>query len=632
MALAQLAIALTLIGWADVTVESSRSDRVNASFQRSLAGLERPTERTMETIKRLDLASDYKRDVSNTLKTLEKKARANPDSDLVYALAELNWIEGTRLDRRRKPEALDRYIDAVAFASDFLFDPELVEGRQPSDPRFRMACDLYNGGLDRLIRAAQSNGRVEPEGVIRLKVHGKEQVFRVMLDSKTPWKATDVDQLLICSDYQVIGLPTKTYRWGLGVPMIGVRKSDRTGPGEERFYPPEMAFALTAFLRPNSKLRGNPQPADAPRECTLELIDPVKFHTIGEQPVMALESDLTTPLAYMWSRTDLSRYRWTGLLRPGDAGERAGLMLLRPYEPGKIPVVMVHGLASSPLAWIPMINDLLRDPTVQERYQFLLYVYPTGVTLPIAAAGLRDALNQAQKTFNAEGKDPAFSQMVLLGHSMGGLLSHAMVVDSEQKFWQLNTDRVFDDMVGPTDVLGELKKYYLFDALPFVKRVVFLASPHRGSELSRSLVGRVGSNLIVEPDHIAKLLARLIKDNPNAFDRRRFRRLPTSIDTLETNAPELLALMAMRPAPGVTFHSIIGSVRPGPVETTSDGVVPYRSSHFDGVVSELIVRSDHGVQKSPIAIEEVLRILKLHIGVKTGTPVTAVRPTAERVQ
>jgi hypothetical protein len=119
---------------------------------------------------------------------------------------------------------------------------------------------------------------------------------------------------------------------------------------------------------------------------------------------MWLESDLTTPLAYMWSRTDLGRYRWTGLLRPGDALGRAGLMLLRPYEPDKIPVVMVHGLWSSPLAWIPMLNELLRDPQIHRRYQFLLYLYPTGVPLPMAAAGLRAALREAQQEFDPRGE------------------------------------------------------------------------------------------------------------------------------------------------------------------------------------------------------------------------------------
>ncbi len=115
---------------------------------------------------------------------------------------------------------------------------------------------------------------------------------------------------------------------------------------------------------------------------------------------------MTTPLAYMWSRTDLNKFRWTGLFRPGQVADRAGLMLIRPYEPGKIPVVMVHGLMSSPLAWIPMLNELLRDPKINQNYQFLLYLYPTGMPIPIAAAGLRDSLEEARAQFNADGSRP----------------------------------------------------------------------------------------------------------------------------------------------------------------------------------------------------------------------------------
>ena len=122
------------------------------------------------------------------------------------------------------------------------------------------------------------------------------------------------------------------------------------------------------------------------------------------QTSLALEVDLTTPLAYMWSRTDLDRYRWTGLLRPEQALERANLLLIRPYEPGKIPVVMVHGLISTPLAWIPMLNELLRDPVIQSKYQFMLYMYPTGVPIPIAAAGLRESLAQAKMMYDPDGR------------------------------------------------------------------------------------------------------------------------------------------------------------------------------------------------------------------------------------
>ena len=628
MILAQWSIVLAMVAYTDVTVSPAKGDRTTTPFLKTLISLDKPSERTVETLRRNDLETRYRRDVTGVMMHLEKLAKANPDPDVVYALAEIAWVEGNRLDHRRKGEALDRYVDVVTYSYNFLFAPELADGRHPSDPRFRQACELYNGGLDRLIRAAQSNGRIEPDGVIRLKVHGREQVFRVFLDpKKSPWKASDVDQIILCADYVVGGLQNRTYQYGLGVPMIGIRKSDRTGPGHERFYPAEMAFPLTAFLRPPSKL-GAETATDG--EYTLDLVDPLQVNQVGTTPPMMLETDLTTPLAYMWSKTDLTKYRWSGLLRPEQNLERAGLMLIRPYEANKIPVVMVHGLASTPLAWIPMLNELLRDPRIQSRYQFMLYLYPTGVPFPIAAAGLRETLLEAEKTFNPTGADGEYGKMILLGHSMGGLLSHAMVVESADRFWGLNSDRRFDDLIGPQDVLNELKRYMFFKPLPFVGRVVFLATPHRGSDMSRGMIGRVGAGLISDSDHIAKLLSRLVKDNPEAFDRRRFRRLPSSIETLETNGDMLLALLGMKPAERVVFNSIIGSTRPGPVKSSSDGVVPYSSSHFDGAESELVVRSDHGVEIDSSAIKEVHRILLEHISTTpTGIAAGLTRPVRE---
>ena len=626
-------VAASLLGFADITVEPSRGDLANTPWQRTLNGLDRPTERTLETLKRLDLDARYRRDPEGALASLERTARQGPEPDLVFALSELSWVDARRLDRKRRPASLDRYLDAVAYAYDFLFDPELAAGRQPSDPRFRMAMDLYNGGLDQIIRsaaqaAARTKGRIEPGGTIRLKAHGRELNLRVGLE-KSPWKSEDIQELHLASDFVVAGLQTRTYQYGLGVPLIGVRRTETPGKGDDRFYPPEMAFPLTAFLQPNSRLRQADADIDAPRDCTLELLDPVQIRSVKLGGLsLGIEADLTTPLAYMWSRTDLSRYRWAGLLRPGESAERAGLMLLRPFEPGKIPVVMVHGLASSPLAWIPMLNELLRDPNIQQRYQFLLYVYPTGVPVQIAAVGLRESLQQAQEQFGRDPSDPtrpnaAFHDMVLLGHSMGGLLSHAMAVHSDNKFWELNSDRRFEDIVGPADVLRQLKRINFFEPVPAVRRVVFLATPHRGSDYSRRPVGRLSSSLISEPDSIGALLTQLIKDNPDAFDRRRFRRLPTSIDTLDPDSPVLNALLAMRPGAGVQFHSIIGSQRPGPVAQSTDGVVPYRSSHLDGVKSELVVRSGHGVQDDPEAIREVRRILLELMGTAAAAPEAA---------
>jgi hypothetical protein len=279
-----------------------------------------------------------------------------------------------------------------------------------------------------------------------------------------------------------------------------------------------------------------------------------------------------------------------------------------------------------------MINELLHDPIIQQRYQFFLYMYPTGVPIPIAMAGLRETLQQAKQMYDPNGRDPAFERTVLLGHSMGGLLSHAMVVESGEKFWQLNSDCRFGDIIGEPAVLSELRRFLFFQPLPFVKRVVFLATPHRGSDLSRNMIGRVGANLISEPDQISDLLSRLIKENPDAFDRRKFRRMPSSIENLETDSEVLLALLAMKPAPDVVFHSIIGSLRPGPVATTTDGVVAYRSAHFPAAVSELRVRSDHGVPKDHEAIQEVRRILLEHIGITVARNPSATADTTSSAQ
>ncbi len=412
-----------------------------------------------------------------------------------------------------------------------------------------------------------------------------------------------------------------------------MKKTDpKQAEGIGRFYPSEMAFPLTAILRPTSPIL-DPRNAksDATRDCTIDLVDPVQFRTIGQgADTLSIEADVTTPLAYMWSRTDLNKYRWTGLFRPGQATGRAGLMLIRPYEPGKIPVVMVHGLMSSPLAWIPMLNELLREPDIQQHYQFMLYLYPTGMPVPIASSGLRDSLEEARTRFNPNDTDPAFGKMVLLGHSMGGLLSHAMVVSDNELFWQMFTYKSFNDILGPPALLREIDHYIHFEPLPYVRRVVFLATPHRGSDYAHRLVGRVGTSLISEPDEYTKLIDQLVKDNPDTFPRR-IRHLPTSIETLDPESPVLTALLKMPVNPGVALNSIIGSIRPEARTSTTDGVVPYSSAHLDGVESEVVVHSGHDVQNNPLAIREVKRILLKHLAdqAPSPTPMGAPAPVSE---
>ena len=632
------------IGFVDLNFQATKSDRAHSALARSLSQFDKPSERTMETLTRQGLNKRYKTDPTRVLASLERTAQGQKDdADLIYALAELNWLEGRRHDQtklisfdRQRDQVLDRYLDALTYAYDYLFSPALAPGRQPSDPRFRLACDIYNAALERLIRTALVKGRVPMGESIELTLRGQKAKVRLAVDEGSPWPRNEIGEMMFASDYELTGVETQTRQYGVGVPMIALRKKlksddNPTTAALERFLPTEAAFPLTAFMHPKSRLE---QPLDkkGDEEFVVELIDPIRFRQVGSDPkaLLPLEFDLTTPLAYMWSKSeqfrDADREKISNLIKPGDLSKKSGLTLLRPYETGKIPVVMVHGLASSPLTWIPMINELMNDPRVRENYQFMLFAYPTGAHVPIAMSSLREALWQARTQFNTEGAAPDFDQMVLLGHSMGGLLCHSLAVSSGDRFWQLHSDRPFKEILGPPEVLTELRQFLFFEPMPSVRRVVYLATPHRGSDMSRGMIGRVSSSLIEDSDHIQKLLSTLIADNPDAFDRKRFRRLPNSIETLSTNNPVLTALMEMKSGPDVTFHSIIGANRPGPPADSTDGVVPYRSSHLDGVASEKLVRSDHSVQKSPEAIQEVRRVLIEHL-VKlrpaAGTPTPA---------
>ena len=128
--------------------------------------------------------------------------------------------------------------------------------------------------------------------------------------------------------------------------------------------------------------------------------------------------------------------------------EPTGLSLLRPYTRGKIPVVFIHGLWSNPWSWDRMIAELEADPSLADRYQSWTFGYSTGDPIPYSASLLRRDLQEVRRKFDPDDSDAAFNRMVLVGHSMGGLLTKMMVQDSGTRLWRLISDRPIDDARG----------------------------------------------------------------------------------------------------------------------------------------------------------------------------------------
>ncbi len=308
-----------------------------------------------------------------------------------------------------------------------------------------------------------------------------------------------------------------------------------------------------------------------------------------------------TPASPPTSMTELLRY------------EPTGLSLLSPYVRGKVPVVFIHGLWSNPTSRHRMIASLEVDPAIKDRYQFWTFGYSTGDPIPYSAHLLRRNLDEARRKLDSDHSDAAFDRMVIVGHSMGGLLTKMMAVDAGDLLWRAVSDRPFGDLQGEKEDIDLFRGGLLFGARPEVRRVVFIATPHRGSLLDRGPLQHVGTRLVRIPDPLRSAHHRLVARNGPAFFRDHFRKaVPSSIDELEWGSPILTGLAGLSTAPALKVHSII-AVRPGsPQDDRTDGLVSFVSAHIEGVASEKVVATGHLCQDHPEVIAEVRRILAEH--------------------
>jgi hypothetical protein len=270
----------------------------------------------------------------------------------------------------------------------------------------------------------------------------------------------------------------------------------------------------------------------------------------------------------------------------------------------------VHGTASSPARWAELINELENDPRFWANYEIWLFIYNTGNPVAYSAMLLRDALTKAVADLDPEGKDPGLKQMVVIGHSQGGLLTKMTVIDSGMGLWPFSVPPEQLDVSAETQEL--LTHALIIKPLPFVKRVIFVATPHRGSYQALGILGSLASWLVNLPGRLTKLSVDFLTLHKQGVFLGSATGIPTSIDNMNPNNIFIKNLAAIPIADGVVANSIIPVNSDAPLDEAADGVVKYMSAHIDGVESEKIIRSSHSVQGNPEAILEVKRILNEH--------------------
>jgi pimeloyl-ACP methyl ester carboxylesterase len=571
-----------------------------------------PSWETWQTLRLMFLDEPYRKNHEQVISMLEQAVKKEPTPELRMALAELALLEAQKYRKSDQQKALIYYLVASQQAYDYLFFDTRPVSASPLTPSFRFMADIYNLSVAELIamRVNSKDRRKSRD----FDYGGVRYHYAVVKKGPGIWDPAWFDYIYNSYEVRVTGLANEYITKGLGAPLIGIVEKPAQNPHFGRFSSPRLGtYPISAVLLFDPIQKTEPPS----RNIRLVFYDSLDTESLVIQNRnVPLEADFTTPLGLLLRNTNPFKVGIINLIESGVKLEDAGIYMLEPYQPDKIPVVMVHGLMSSPTTWADMFNDLNGDPVLRKRYQFWFFMYPTGLPIGYSTSILRDQLNAVYAMYDANNTNPNFNKMVIVGHSMGGLLTRGMVQDSGTKYWDSFFKQPFDKTDLDPNTKQTLKDIMFFEHLPYVKRVIFIATPHRGSPMADEWYTNLLSGLVSLPavvsDTTAKLTSKagLTQSAATAFTKK----APNSLALL---SPSSIFIQATNTVPlrrDIPYHSIIGTRWPATDGTgTSDGIVPYWSSHLDFTESELLVPSGHSAHEHPLAIAEVKRILHEHL-------------------
>lgn len=508
-------------------------------------------------------------------------------------------------------QALDAYLQAGRYAYAYLF----YTHRQPAERSFELrqvrVIGFYNFAVQRaMARFFQEIPHVDPQWT-HIQLAGWT-VARA--DTGTRWDpdAAEPKELIPAPVLRFNGLRNVYRRDGFGSEFVTVAPSD-TQDKDVPWRDPDYVSMTGAILFDGASLSD----VLATKQARVLAEDPYRIDsvTVAGRKV-PLAGNFTAAYGVWLARSGFASQSIRSLLGREGGIKTPRVLLMQPYDPNRMTVVMLHGLASSPEAWINVSNEVMGDEELRHNYQVWEIYYPTNAPIAVNLANIRKALDATFKHFDPDGQARASNNVVLIGHSMGGVIARLLVSSSGDRLWGVVPVRAHLSKAKQARLRERLAPYLQFTPMPQVTRAVFLAAPQRGTPYAQNTLARWIGNLVRLPANVLKEMASitdLLKDD--AAEGGTPVRIPNSIDNLSDTDPFVMAAADLPMSPQVRYHTIVGVYTPpGPLADSSDGVVPYKSAHLAGAESELAVPSWHSVQETPAAILELRRILRLHVG------------------
>jgi pimeloyl-ACP methyl ester carboxylesterase len=514
-----------------------------------------------------------------------KPRLTGPPGNGTLAVAEQDLTRAIHEKRAKPLVALSDCLEALHLASD-----ELKRNSENAT-----AIRDYNFGVSRVFQIIH-DAKLDPWAKpLSVPTANGDFALTYKPDPRPEWNPalyefTPADEFDVGGKY----VTERTTRDGIGAPIVAVEK-EASKDRREKLAPSRIFRTVTAIAH----FQG--------RRCVLEFYDPLDQETVRFYGrTVPLAADFTVPLAVMLQETDPAKHELSRVLNPEKYAHTAVIERLQPFNPDKTVVLVIHGLKDSQATWTPMINKLRSDPVIRKHYQFWFYSYPTGYPFAYSAAILREELDEVEKQF------PKLKPMVVIGHSMGGCISRLLLTDSGNELWMKIFGRPPDDVPLSAKTREYFRQELFFRHRPEIGRVIFIAAPLRGSNMASGWIGQLAALIIREPNLSSQASQEMLFVTNTREEELKPKRRANSVDSLSPKSRFLNALNTIPMTPGVPYHTIIGDRGRGDSPNSSDGVVPYWSSHMEHARSENIVPSDHSAHQNPQAIEDVLHILKTY--------------------
>lgn len=551
------------------------------------------------------------------------------DEQRLSALSELWLHEALQYEEMQKLEpvndalkaaTLSAYLESARHAYAYLFFTDRTPDLRAMEDRQAQVRDYYNFSTQ--------------QAVVGLFNRYRNQLEKSVLQDKTylldfsPWQVSGStaglslshkgqlpNELVAASALTFKGLRNQYRRDGLGAELVAVfassvvKQEDENKPWSETPFP-----SVTVMLRfPGNSIES----VLATKQVELQGFDPHKNVNVDVRGIkVPLAANFTSGYGLWLARSGFAQESLLSLIGRSETLDKPRIYLMQPFDPNRRVILMLHGLASSPEAWVNVANEVLGDEELRQNFQIWQVYYPTNLPLPFNNREIRDAVESTLKNFDPQGNRRASQDMVLIGHSMGGVLARLMVSDSGDQLWKSVLDRYSISRQREQRLRQKIEPYVIFKAMPQPTRAIFVAAPHRGTPYAENRFARFVSGLIRLPATVLSRvteIGQLLVNSDNASDEPLVGAI-NSIKNLSDQDPFVQESAKLPISNKVTYHSIMGNDTPKlNLEASSDGVVPYASAKLEGAASELVVNSWHSVQETPEAIVEIRRILREHL-------------------